>query len=66
MCGTATLVADEQRMILTARDRSDLLALESTDGGKTFTTLSGLAGAGTIEQSTTSPLEQHRRRKGID
>jgi hypothetical protein len=66
MCGTPSLVADAQRIILTARDRSDLLALESTDGGKTFTTLSGLAGAGTIEQSTTSPLEQHRKRKGID
>lgn len=66
MCGTPALVADDQRIILTARDRSDLLALESTDGAKTFTTLSGLAGTGTIEQSSTSPLEQHRKRKGID
>jgi hypothetical protein len=66
MCGTPSLVADAQRIVLVARDRSDLLALESTDGAKSFVTLSGLAGAGTIEQSTTSPLEQHRKRKGID
>jgi hypothetical protein len=66
MCGTPSLVADAQRIVLVARDRSDLLALESTDGAKSFVTLSGLAGAGTIEQSTTSPLEQHRRRKGIE
>lgn len=66
MCGTPLLAADAQRIVLTARDRSELLALESTDGGETFTTLSGLAGASTIEQSTTSPLEQHRKRKGIE
>jgi hypothetical protein len=67
LCGTPRLVADAQRMILTARDRSDLLALESTDGGKSWSTLSGLAGAAaTIDQSTTSPLEQHRARKGMD
>jgi hypothetical protein len=66
MCGTPSLVADAQRIVLVARDRSDLLALESTDGAKSFVTLSGLAGTGTIEQSTTSPLEQHRKRKGID
>jgi hypothetical protein len=66
VCGTPSLVADGQRVILTARDRSDLLALESTDGGKTFTTLSGFASAAMIEQSTTSPLQQHRKRKGIE
>jgi hypothetical protein len=67
LCGTPRLVRDAQRLILTARDRSDLLALESTDGGKTWSTLSGLAGAAaTIDQSSTSPLEQHRVRKGMD
>lgn len=66
MCGTPALVVDAHRIILTARDRSDLLALESTDGGKTFVTLSGFASAAMIEQSTTSPLEQHRKRKGIE
>ncbi|HKU44773.1 MAG TPA: hypothetical protein VJR89_41730, partial [Polyangiales bacterium] len=67
MCGTPALATDAQRIVLTARDRSDLLALESTDGGKTFATLSGLAGApATVDQSTTSPLEQHRIRKGMD
>jgi hypothetical protein len=66
LCGTPSLVADAQRIVLSARDRSDLLALESTDGGKSFATLSGLAGAAaTIDQSTTSPLEQHRARKGL-
>ena len=66
-CGTPGLAADAQRIIVTGRDRSDLLALESTDGGKSFATLSGLLGAAaTIDQSTTSPLEQHRVRKGMD
>jgi hypothetical protein len=66
MCGIPSLIADPQRLVLTARDRSDLLALESTDGGASFTTLSGLVGAAKIEQSTTSPLKQHRVRKGLE
>ena len=66
MCGIPSLIADPHRLVLTARDRSDLLALESTDGGVSFTTLSGLVGAAKIEQSTTSPLKQHRVRKGLE
>jgi hypothetical protein len=66
LCGTPALVADAQRIVLTARDRSDLLALESTDGGATFNTLSGLAGMNSFDRSKTAPLEQHRVRKGID
>jgi len=66
MCGIPSLIADPQRLVLTARDRSDLLALESTDGGASFTTLSGLVGSAKIEQSTTSPLKQHRARKGLE
>jgi hypothetical protein len=66
MCGTPQLVADPHRLVLTARDRSDLLALESTDGGASFVTLSGVVSAARIEQSTTSPLEQHRVRKGLN
>jgi hypothetical protein len=66
MCGTPTLVRDAQRLVLTAHDGTDLLALESTDHGRTFSTLSGLVVGSTFEPSTTSPLQQHRRRKGLE
>jgi hypothetical protein len=66
MCGTPTLVRDAQRLVLTAHDGTDLLALESTDHGRTFSTLSGLVVGGSFEPSTTSPLQQHRRRKGLE
>jgi len=66
MCGTPTLVRDAQRLVLTAHDGSDLLALESTDHGQTFATLSGVVVGESFESSTTSPLQQHRRRKGLE
>ena len=66
MCGIPTLTRDTQRIVLTARDGADLLALESTDRAQTFTTLSGLVVGGSFEPSTTSPLQQHRIRKGLD
>jgi hypothetical protein len=66
LCGTPTLVRDAQRLVLTAFDGSDLLALESRDHGRTFTTLSGLVVGSGFEPSTTSPLQQHRRRKGLE
>jgi hypothetical protein len=66
MCGVPTLVRDEQRLVLTARDGADLLALESTDQGRTFTTLSGLVIGTGFEDSTTSPLKQHRLKKGLE
>jgi hypothetical protein len=65
MCGTPSLVRDEQRVILTARDGADLLALESTDHAHSFVTLSGFVAARSFEPSTTSPLHQHRVRKGL-
>jgi hypothetical protein len=40
MCGTPAIFSDGQHVILTARDHSDLLALESIDGAASFTTLS--------------------------
>jgi hypothetical protein len=38
MCGTPALISTAERVILTARDHSDLLVLESTDGGASFVT----------------------------
>jgi hypothetical protein len=66
MCGTPTLLRDAQRLILTARDGTDLLALESTDRAQSFGTLSGFVVGNSFEPSTTSPLKQHRVRKGLD
>jgi hypothetical protein len=66
MCGTPTLVRDAQRLVLTAHDGSDLLALESRDRGRSFATLAGVVVVGSFEPSTTSPLQQHRRRKGLE
>ncbi|HEY2734694.1 MAG TPA: hypothetical protein VGI70_11950, partial [Polyangiales bacterium] len=66
MCGLPTLVRDAQRLVLAARDGADLLALESTDQGRTFQTLSGLVIGTGFESSTTSPLKQHRLKKGLE
>lgn len=66
MCGTATLVSDAQRVLLLARDGPDLLALESTDQGQSFKQLSGFTRQAAFEPSTTAPLQQHRKRKGLE
>lgn len=66
MCGRPTLIADAQRTVLLTRDGPDVLALETTNDGRTFAALSGLAAGHLLDSSTTSPLQQHRRRKGID
>jgi hypothetical protein len=66
MCGTPLLQADAQRIVLLAHDGGDLLGLESTDGGRSFASLSGLVTGASFENSTTSPLKQHRLRKGLD
>jgi hypothetical protein len=67
MCGTPVLQADAaQRIVLLAHDGGDLLGLESSDGGRSFGTLSGLVTGTSFESSTTSPLKQHRLRKGIE
>ncbi len=39
MCGTPALISAGERVLLAARDHTDLLVLESTDGGKSFVTL---------------------------
>jgi hypothetical protein len=65
-CGTPTLLRDAQRVVLLAHDGADLLALESTDQGASFSTMSGLVVSGSFESSTTSPLKQHRLRKGLE
>lgn len=42
LCGQPALVQDSQRIVLTARDQSDLLAIESIDSGATWRPMSGL------------------------
>ena len=65
MCGRPTLVSDAQRTALLTRDGPDLLALETTNDGRTFATLSGVA-VRTHESNTLTPLQQHRKRKGME
>jgi hypothetical protein len=66
MCGQPTLVADGSRLLLCARDGSDLLALESEDGGQAWKPLSGLKVSGAINTDASAPMEQHRKRKGLE
>jgi hypothetical protein len=66
MCGTAVLASDAQRVLLLARDGPDLLALETTDQGRTFATLSGFQRGSSFDDDGASPLQQHRRRKGLE
>jgi hypothetical protein len=66
LCGTPTLVAAPERVVLLNRDGPDMLGLETVNGGGSFTSLSGFAVKTSFEDSTTSPLQQHRKRKGID
>jgi hypothetical protein len=66
MCGQPTLVADAGRLLLCARDGSDLLALESEDGGEHWKSLSGLKVSGAINTDVSAPMQQHRLRKGLD
>lgn len=42
LCGQPALVQDRERIVLTARDQSDLLAIESIDSGATWRPMSGL------------------------
>jgi hypothetical protein len=41
-CGQPILGAGGGRIVLAAREQADLLALETTDGGRTWITLRGL------------------------
>jgi hypothetical protein len=66
MCGRPILVSDAQRTALLTRDGPDLLALETTNDGRTFSTLSGVAGNRALDTSTLTPLQQHRKRKGME
>ncbi|HEX2677360.1 MAG TPA: hypothetical protein VHM19_11985 [Polyangiales bacterium] len=66
MCGAPTLVADEQRVVLAAREGDDLLAIESEDGGAHFETLSGLKVGAALDSGAHDVMQQHRKRKGID
>jgi hypothetical protein len=66
MCGRPILVADDQRTALLTRDGPDLLALETVNDGRTFSTLSGIAINRTVDSSSLTPLKQHRKRKGME
>lgn len=66
MCGRPTLIADAQRTALLTRDGPDLLALETTNDGRTFSSLSGVGAKAAIGSNTLTPLKQHRKRKGME
>ena len=66
MCGQPTLVTDGSRLLLCAREGSDLLALESEDGGRAWKPLSGLKVSTAINTDVNAAMEQHRKRKGLD
>jgi len=66
MCGQPTLVAAPSRLLLCARDGSDLVALESQDGGQRWRPLSGLKVDSAISTDVHAPMQQHRIRKGLD
>jgi hypothetical protein len=66
MCGKPTLAADSGRLLLCARDGSDLLVLESDDGGGRWKPMSGLKIGSATSTDASSPMDQHRLRKGIE
>jgi hypothetical protein len=66
MCGQPTLLAARERLLLCARESSDLLVLESNDGGAGFAPLRGLRVHSTVGTDAGAPMQQHRRRHGLD
>ena len=66
LCGTSYLTGDAQRIALMTRDGPDLLVLESTNTGRSWSTLSGFAQRPALGRSSASPMQQHRIRKGLD
>jgi hypothetical protein len=66
MCGQPTLVADSGRILLCAREDTDLLALESEDAGKHWKPMSGLQIGGPAPSDVNDAMKQHRLRKGLD
>jgi hypothetical protein len=66
LCGQPTLTQAGTRLLLCARDGSDLLALESNDGGRRWQPLPGLQRGTAINTDPNAPLQQHRLRKGLE
>jgi|GEM_PF-3927154 len=66
LCGRPILISDAQRTTLLTRDGPDLLALETTNDGRTFATLSGIPVSRAPDSGTLTPMQQHRKRKGIE
>jgi hypothetical protein len=64
LCGRPTLAVLGSRVLLAAREGSDLLVLESSDQGKAFAPLESLLGDAPTG-STSQPMDQHRLRKGL-
>ena len=56
----------QRALLLCGRDGSDLLAIESDDGGRHWKTMSGLQGQGGVNADPDAPMRQHRLRKGLD
>lgn len=64
LCGAPTLAADGAHVVLAARERADLRALESRDAGASWGPLAGMAAETTTNLA--APMEQHRLRKVLE
>jgi hypothetical protein len=64
-CGQPTLVGDQERVLLVAREGSDLLLVESRDAGKSWQAAAGLQVYDAADTGNAAPMDQHRLRKGL-
>lgn len=66
LCAVPRLVSDGDRLILAARDGSDLLTMESPDGGKSWKPMSGVQVDVPVNTDPLAPMRQHMIRKGLE
>jgi hypothetical protein len=62
LCGIPGVAADEKRVLVAAREPGYLRIIESTDGGKSWSPMSGMKGRGAGEADATSTIRAHRDR----
>ncbi|MDH5670824.1 MAG: hypothetical protein OEZ06_01660 [Myxococcales bacterium] len=65
MCNRPTLTSSGRRLLLAARERSDLLAMEADERGLHWRALQGLKVGAAASTNVSSPMDQHRLRKGL-
>jgi len=65
-CDLPVLVADGPRVLLVAREGTDLLVVESRDAGRSWQGAAGLQVYDAADTGNSAPMDQHRLRKGLD